>query len=130
MNTNNGNPLVNRGRNAAERIEARALLAPPVDVYENQDEILVVADVPGARADSVTVRLDKDQLVISARREKDPEGHPLAGGGGAGDYQRTFVVPRGVDSTRIDAELAGGVLRVHLPKSAALKPRVIEVRSS
>ncbi len=103
--------------------------APPVDVYENDDEVLVVADVPGARADSVIVKVEKDELYITARREPDADGQLLAGGRWESEYRRSFVVPRGTDTARISAELSQGVLQVHLPKSLAVKPRVIQIKT-
>ena len=46
------------------------------------------------------------------------------------DYRRTFVVPRGIDAERIVANLQHGVLRLTLPKPAAMKPRQIEVKAA
>lgn len=115
---------------AAEPLQRRRTIAPPVDIYENDDEILVVADVPGARADGVTVRLEKDELTVHARRDEALEGEVLMGAAGAADYARTFLVPRGIDAEKIGAEMKGGVLTIHLPKSEAIKPRRIEVRAS
>jgi len=105
------------------------VVAPPVDIYENRDEILVLADVPGARTDGVTIRLDKNELYLHARREDDPSGRPDTGARLA-DYSRTFIVPRGIDGDRITAEMTAGVLRIRLPKSESIKPRKIEVRAS
>ena len=109
--------------------EIRPTSAPPVDVYENDDEILVVADMPGARADSVNIKLEKEELFISANRETDVEGPLLFGGRRDCEYRRTFLVPRGIDPAQISAEMSQGVLKVHMPKSAASKPRTIAVKS-
>jgi HSP20 family protein len=113
--------------NRTERMERRPSVPPPVDIYENVDEILVVADVPGARTDSIMVRLEKNELYLHARREE--EAGPRSGGAGV-DYTRTFVVPPGIAADRITAEMNGGVLRIHLPKDDAAKPRKIAVRSA
>ena len=83
-----------------QRAAIRPTSAPPVDVYENDDEILVVADMPGARSDSVTVKLEKDELYISAVRDGDTDGQLLAGGRRDCEYRRTFLIPRGVDAER------------------------------
>ena len=108
----------------------RPTSAPLVDVYENDDEILVVADMPGARSDSINIRYEKDELSISARRDTDGSGQLLAGGRRDCEYRRAFLIPRGVDSGQITAEISNGVLKVRLPKSAAVKPRVIEVKAA
>lgn len=118
------------GTLAAEQLDRRPVVAPPVDIYENRDEILVLADVPGARNDGVTIRLDKNELYLHARREDVDSGDPVLRGTRAADYSRTFIVPRGIDAEKITAQLNGGVLRIRLPKSDALKPRKIEVRAS
>jgi HSP20 family molecular chaperone IbpA len=107
----------------------RPTSAPPVDVYENEDEILVVSDMPGARADSVTIKLEKEELFISANRDTDVDGQLLYGNRRDCEYRRTFLVPRGIDATKITAEMTQGVLQVHMPKSAALKPRTITVNA-
>lgn len=117
-NTQNGRAL------GPERMERRPAVAPPVDIYENVDEILVVADVPGAHKDSIAVRLEKNELSLHARRDEETNGN----GARSVDYARTFVVPRGIDAEAISAEMNAGVLRIHLPKSEAVKPRRIEVR--
>jgi HSP20 family protein len=114
----------------AEQLDRRPVVAPPVDIYENRDEILVFADVPGARNDGITIRLDKNELYLHARREETATGTAVAGPGKAADYSRTFIVPRGIDAEKITADLTAGVLRIHLPKSDAVKPRKIEVRAS
>jgi HSP20 family protein len=99
----------------------RATFAPPVDIYENKEEILVLADLPGVTAEGLTVNLDKDQLTILARRSVGAKEEV--------EYRRVFVVPRGIDADKISANLQNGVLRLVLPKPAALKPRQIDVRA-
>jgi HSP20 family protein len=114
---------------AARDATLRPTSAPLVDVYENEDEILVVSDMPGARPDSVTIKLEKEELFISANRDTDIEGQLLYGNRRDCEYRRTFLVPRGIDATKITAEMSQGVLQVHMPKSAALKPRTITVNA-
>ena len=125
--TRPGNGLPDRGFSEQE---IRPTSAPAVDVYENDEEILVVADMPGARPDSVHIKLEKDELFISAKRETDGNGQLLFGTRRDCEYRRTFLVPRGIDAPQINAEMTQGVLKVHLPKSASVKPRVIEVKAN
>jgi HSP20 family molecular chaperone IbpA len=112
-----------------ERVKQRFTVAPRVDVYENANELLLVADVPGANKESVSIQLDKGQVTIEATRNDDVSGSPVVAEYRPTDYVRVFAVPQGIDATKIDAQLTGGVLRLRLPKSEALKPRRIEVRS-
>ena len=107
----------------AEKMAERPTYAPPVDIFENKDEILILADVPGVTTEGLSIHLDRDQLTIDARRPVGTTGEE------AFDYRRTFVVPHGIDADKIGAQLQNGVLRLVLPKPAALKPRQIEVRA-
>lgn len=106
----------------------RDTVSPAVDVFENDDELLIVADVAGVRPDDIDVQLDNGQLTIRAARTTEVGGAPLAVEQRPCDYLRVFAVPAGTDATQIDAQLAAGVLRLRLPKPASLKPRRIEVR--
>jgi HSP20 family molecular chaperone IbpA len=116
-------------KQAPERMQERPAAPPPVDVYENRDEILVIADVPGVPNDAVSIRLEKEQLSLHARRGDRARGDLVSGRALLADWSRTFVVPRGIDAEKISAELKDGVLTIHLPKSEAVKPRQITVRA-
>jgi HSP20 family protein len=102
-----------------ERVRA---FAPPVDVFEGEEAILVLVDVPGVTQEEVTLRLEKDELSLQARRP-DPAGR------GAGiEYRRVFAVPPDVDGEAVTADLSRGVLKLTLPRKASAKPRQIQVR--
>lgn len=102
---------------------------PACDVYENQNEVLVLADLPGVTPDALRIHLDKGELTLEARRTVAQEGRALGSEYRDVEFRRRFVVPGGIDADRITAELSNGVLHLHLPKSDALKPRRIEVRA-
>jgi len=118
-----------RERGYPEKTQQRRAVMPPVDIYENADEVLVMADLPGIGKDSLAIHLDKGQLTIEGTRRESSEGNGLAVEFGTTDYRRSFVLPPGIQSDGITAELNQGVLRVHLPKSAAQKPRQIQVNA-
>jgi HSP20 family molecular chaperone IbpA len=121
--------LSRRGEAMPEQTRQRPRVAPPVDIFENDDEVLLVADMPGVSREQVAIDLDNEQLTISARRSDEAPGAPWSAEYRPGDYYRAFLVPQGIDADKISADLSDGVLRVHLPKSAVLKPRRIEVRA-
>jgi HSP20 family molecular chaperone IbpA len=109
---------------------ARPRMAPPCDVYESDDEILVLADIPGATSDALDIKLDDGVLTLRAQRTLDATTGKRIGSEILDyDYQRRFALPAGIDANRIAAKLKDGVLSLHLPKSDALRPRQIEVRS-
>ena len=116
-------------RNVSERVQQRPVVAPLVDVYENRDELLLIADVPGAAKDSIQVHLANGKLTLEARRSQAPSGALVATESRACDYQRVFSVPDGIDPTKIEARFTSGVLRVRLPKSELLRPRRIEIKA-
>jgi len=99
---------------------------PAVDVYENDAELLLVADLPGVPADGLTVETRNQQIVVEGRRPA-AEGRILWGAPSTA-YRRVFAVPDFVDVAGVTAELKDGVLKVHLPKLPAVQPRRIAVR--
>jgi HSP20 family molecular chaperone IbpA len=109
-----------RGDRSPEKMQERREIAPAVDIFENKDEVLILADLPGVDKDDVTIHFEKNQLAIIAKRQPKEEGF---------DYARRFVLPNGIDAERISAEFTQGVLRLELPKSAAHKPRTIQVKA-
>jgi HSP20 family protein len=123
------NTHVSRRQNAStELVQQGEAVAPPVDVYEDSEELLLIADVPGAVREGIEVQLEKGQLTIQAKRVDETAGTPVAAEYRSRDYFRMFSVPRGIDASKIDAQLTAGVLRLCLPKSELLKPRRIEVK--
>lgn len=114
---------------AMETERTREAIAPTVDVYENENEVLVLADLPGVTQDKLTIHFDKGRLTIEGRRSP-PQWSPRFAETTLADFRRTFLVPQGIDANQISAELAQGVLQVHLPKLASAKPRRIEVKAS
>lgn len=116
----NDKTLDKKSNDSVQKANARHHVAPPVDVYENKDEILILADLPGVTKESLSIQLEKSELVITGPR-------PDSRGDDAFDFRRTFVVPQGIEAEKVTATLQNGVLRVVLPKPSALKPRQIAV---
>ena len=113
----------------AERTRCGACYRPNVDIMEQKDELLVVADVPGARGDSIDVKFENGTLEIHATvapRQEEEQNYMLWEYG-IGDFYRTFQVSEAIDAKNISADYADGVLTLHLPKAEAAKPRKISV---
>lgn len=109
-----------------EHVRAERRLAPPVDVFESEEEILLLVDVPGVDDDGLDVRLNGGQLDLEARQARAPAEElgyePVV-------FARTFAMPNVIDGDNVAAELERGVLRIHLPKSKEAKPRRIAVKA-
>lgn len=105
-------------------------VVPPVDVFENESGITLLADLPGVSRENLGVRVDGDSLVIEATAT--PTGPAdmelIWGEAQIPSYRREFTLSRELDSAHIEATLKDGVLKLAIPKLEEAKPRRIEVR--
>lgn len=114
-----------------ERTRSRKVYTPAVDILEKENEIIVIADMPGVDDKAVDITLEKNVLTIYGKVEPEvPEQHRLAVAEyGIGDYQRVFTLSEEVDREKIKATVKNGVLKLIMPKAEAVKTRKIEVMS-
>jgi HSP20 family protein len=103
-------------------------IVPEVDIFENEEEILMCADLPGVVREKLTVQVDNGKLTLTGIRQSAPEGVATWEEFSDVEYHRMFSVPQTIDVTNIKAELNNGVLKLHLAKSAAAKPKKIEIQ--
>jgi HSP20 family protein len=101
-----------------------------VDIIETSDELILLADMPGVKADAIEIDFEDGVLTIQGKvAPRYGENLDfLRREYGIGDYHRTFRVSERINASAIRAESADGVLTVHLPKVEAAKPRKIEVK--
>jgi HSP20 family protein len=113
----------------AERTRDRLAFVPRVDIYETDEAITVVADLPGVDENSIDITLEKNVLTLNAYVEpEEPEGFDLAYVEyRVGDYQRAFTLSDQIDQDGIEATVNAGVLRLHLPKVTEAKRRKIAI---
>lgn len=104
-------------------------LTPVVDIYENDNEILLFADMPGVTKKDISVNIDNGKLSVSGVRRLETAGTASWEEFGDVEYLRNFSVPQTIDVAKVNAELKDGVLKLHLPKSEAAKPRQIEIKA-
>lgn len=131
MNTNTTSDLKKADAAQAEALDERATVTPAVDIYENKDEILLIADMPGVAPEGLKLNLEKMELTLEGKRLKaEIQGKPVAAELGHFDFRRTFRIPQGIAADQIAAELSNGILRIHLPKAPGQKPRQIPIRSN
>lgn len=114
-----------------ERTRDRQCFIPRADIYETDDHIILLADIPGADENSTDITLEKNVLTINANVDWNmPEDYGLNYGEyGIGDYQRSFTLSDEIDRENIEATIANGVLRLQLPKAGPAKTKKISVRS-
>ena len=122
--------LAKKEESMPERNREIPVVAPLVDIYENDEEILLRADMPGVEKKDITVNIDNGKLSFGGTIKVESKGAVQWEEIGNVEYQRTFSVPQAIDMERLNAELKNGVLSLHLPKSEATKPRQIEIKAA
>jgi len=125
--------VATRGQQTAtpNREETRSqerYVTPPADIYENQDGLVVMADLPGVAKDGLDVRVENNLLTIRGKPQHSLPGDPVYREYGLLNFFRQFELNERVDQENISAELKHGVLTLHLPKAEEAKPRKIDVR--
>lgn len=115
-----------------ERMRQGPVFVPHVDIVEEDDKLLVRADMPGVKTQDLDIHYEQGMLTIYGRvvPRQDPEKiRPVLREYDVGDFYRSFRIGEGIDSERITADLRHGVLTLHLPKSEEARPRRIEVKA-
>ena len=114
-----------------ERTRSIRVYTPNVDIIEQKNDIVLLADMPGADESSIDITLEKNVLTIYGRvGVKPPENMRLMQAGyGIGDYQRSFTLSDEIDRDKIKATMKNGVLSLLLPKAASVKSRKIAVEA-
>ena len=115
----------------SERPRETRCFIPRADIYETENEISVIVDLPGVDKNSLEISLEKNILKINGYvSQEDPEGYSLAFAEyQIGDYERSFRLSNQIDQNKIDATLNDGVLKLRLPKAEAAKSRKIAVKA-
>lgn len=114
-----------------EQTRAGLVFTPDVDIFETDKNITLLADMPGVKADDLSIDLRENVLTLDGE-VKPPEADTevdLFREYSTGKYYRQFNLSEMIDQANIDAELKDGVLRLRLPKVEAAKPRQITVKA-
>jgi HSP20 family molecular chaperone IbpA len=113
-----------------ERTRGGLTYSPRIDIWESDEELVLYADMPGVSAENLDLHFENRELRILGKVSPRHENvNFLYGEYGIGDFYRTFSIGETIDSERISAELKDGVLTLHLPKTDAVKPRRIAVKT-
>lgn len=121
-------PMKKEAQAAPDTREEHRTLTPPVDIFENDEGLIVVADLPGVEQQDVDVRVENNVLTIQAASAGTMPVEPQYREYQLLSFFRQFQLSDSVDQDRIRAELRHGVLMLHLPKKEQAKPRQIEVK--
>ena len=115
----------NQNRTSAELPFA----APEVNIYETEKNFVLQAELPGVSKEGLEVTLEGSTLTLVGRRSAPSsagtplyrESHPL-------NYRRSFELDPSIDTSKVGAEIAQGVLTLTLPKAERVQPRKIEIK--
>jgi HSP20 family protein len=115
-----------------EQTRSGPVYSPAVDIFETDQTITVLADLPGVKAEELDIDLRDDVLSLTGR--VTPEGTSkeslVLREYRPGTYFRRFILSQAIDQAKIDAKLEDGVLRLELPKVQKARPRQIKVKSA
>ena len=125
-------PATDGRRQEAATSASPTLYRPDVDIRESEHELLLVADLPGARADTIDVHCENGTLTLTAKVEpREPAGGRwLLREYGVGDFRRSFELDERIDVGRISGDYSDGVLTLRLPKRESAQPKRITIRGA
>ncbi len=109
----------------------RATVFPPLNIYENDENLIIKAELPGMQAEDLDISVEGDTLTIQGKRQRQEEEkasyhrREIA----SGSFSRAITLPTKVDMDKIQASLNEGILTVTLAKAAEAKPRKIAVQT-
>ena len=114
-----------------EQTRPGAVFSPSVDIFETEDSITVLADMPGVKAQDLEIDLRERVLTLTGRvtLSNGSKESDLLREYESGTFFRQFTLSETIEQSKIDARLADGVLRLELPKVEKARPRKISVRT-
>ncbi|HWL08773.1 MAG TPA: Hsp20/alpha crystallin family protein [Planctomicrobium sp.] len=115
----------------AESPPERWVRTPPIDIFENEQGLVLRADLPGVAADGLELQVQDNRLTLFGRVTLPiPDGAELVHAEyHPGDFFRSFILSDDVDHDRISAKLTNGVLEVLLPRLPRSEPRRISIQT-
>jgi len=116
---------------APEQTRTGPLYSPAVDIFENDNSITLLADMPGVKASDLEIDLRENVLTLTGRvtAPETAKESNVVREYRSGTFFRQFTVSEAIDQPKIDAQLTDGVLRLELPKVEKARPRQITVRA-
>jgi HSP20 family protein len=120
----------NLNNNSIEEIlRTQESVSPSSDIYENSDEFILVANMPGVSRNEILVKVIDDSLIIFGKINYDEavSRDYILNENEIGNYFRKFKISASIDKTKINAKYDNGQLIVQLPKKENLKQRTIDI---
>lgn len=107
-----------------------SMWTPAVDIFENENELVLTAEIPGIEEKDVEIKIEDNTLTLKGERKfeketKEENYHRIERS--YGSFYRAFTLPHSVDAEKVQAEHENGVLRISMPKRQELKPRTVRI---
>lgn len=112
-----------------EALEKQSWFAPLVDIYETENDYVLIANMPGVSKDNVKIKLEEGNLVIMGRVNYEDmiNRQYVLNESELGNYYRKFKLSDSIDESKIEAKFENGQLSVMLTKHDRVKPRTIDI---
>ena len=123
-------PVREKNNNSIEELLINQnFLSPLVNIYETDNEFILIAGMPGVARKDVKVRVEKDSLILFGQIDYDinVNRNYILNEQEIGNYYRTFKISNSVNQNKIEAKFDNGQLVVNLPKHERIKPRTIDI---
>ena len=116
-----------------EKVMSTTEWNPSVDIFENENDIVVKVEVPGINAKDIDVRMENNVLMLKGERKfeketKEENYHRVERE--YGSFSRAFALPTAVKEDKITAEYKDGILKIVLPKKEEVKPKSIKIEAA
>ena len=111
-------------------LHAETVCFPAVDVYENKENLVIKADLPGVKQNEIDIAVEDGVLRIKGEKKKEneiKEDNFYRLDRVYGSFERSFALPTNVDATKIKANYKEGVLEITLPKKEESKPKQVKI---
>jgi len=111
-----------------ERVEQQVWLSPEVNIFETPEGYVLEGEMPGVTKGGLEITLEGNTLtIVGHRHEADFGANPVYRESRAGSFRRVFELDPAIETSKINAKMEQGVLKLHLPKAEKVKPRKIQV---
>jgi len=124
------NVVESKTTNWDNALENENWIAPVVDIFETEEDFILVANMPGVNKENVKIKIEDGSLLIMGKvnYENLINENYILNESQIGNFYRKFQISESIDDARIEAKLENGQLIVHLPKHERAKPKNIEIK--
>jgi HSP20 family protein len=125
----NESTTMNRPNRVASDEWAEECICPPANIFSKGDEYIVEMEMPGVKKEGLDITVEGNELSVTGNPSStELPGDPIYCETSGGRFQRSFELSNDVDTSKIQADLKDGVLRLRLPKSERVRPRKITIQ--